>query len=42
MEAEMESRAERRRRAAVHQYGLAHVSGRRSLLGVRASLHWAR
>jgi hypothetical protein len=42
MEAEMESRAKRRRRAGVHQYGLAHVSRRRSLLGVQASLHWPR
>jgi hypothetical protein len=38
----MESRAKRRRQAAVHQYGLAHVSRRRSLVGVRASLHWPR
>ena len=43
MEAEMESRAKRRWRADVHQqHGRAHVSPRRSLLGVRASLHWPR
>jgi hypothetical protein len=43
MEAEMGSRAKRGWRAAVHlQYGTAHVSRRRSLLDVSASLHWPR
>jgi len=43
MEADMESRAKRRWRAAVHQqYDLTRVSGRRSLLGAAASRHWPR
>jgi hypothetical protein len=41
MEAEMESRAKRRWRAAVHQHcGPAHMSRRRSLPGIPVSWHW--
>ena len=43
MEAEMGSRAKRGWRTAVHQQSSpAHVSRRRSLLDVSASLHWPR